>query len=67
MKKIILVYLSLGFVFIFMIMYHGCSELKDNLVMSPALGVHPEGWLNTSDQLFHGKIKIGRASCRERV
>ena len=56
MKKIILVYLSLGFVFVFMIMYHGCSELKDNLVMSPALGVHPEGWLTVASSNFHGQF-----------
>ena len=55
MKKIILLYLSLGFVFLFMIMYHGCSELKDDLVTAPALGIHPADWLNPTEEDFHGK------------
>lgn len=55
MKKILVLYLSFGFIFLFMIMYHGCSELKDDLVMSPALGIHPAGWLNPSTADFHGK------------
>ena len=39
-----------------MIIYHGCSELKDDLVMSPELGIHPAGWLTESSDHFHGKI-----------
>ena len=56
MKKLLVLYLSFGFVFIFMIMYHGCSELKDGLVTAPALSVHSAGWLSPSATNFHGKF-----------
>ncbi len=55
MKKLLILYLSFGFIFLFMIMYHGCSELKDNLVIAPALGIHPAGWVNPTTADFHGK------------
>ncbi|MBC8484884.1 MAG: hypothetical protein H8D45_02460, partial [Bacteroidetes bacterium] len=55
MKKLLVLYLSFGFILLSMIMYHGCSELKDDLVTTPGLSVHSAGWLNPSENDFHGK------------
>lgn len=56
MKKLLVLYLSFGFIFLFLIMYHGCSELKDDLVTVPVLSVHSAGWLNPSATNFHGQF-----------
>jgi predicted CxxxxCH...CXXCH cytochrome family protein len=36
--------------------YIGCSEVENNLVQSPQLGIHPPGWgSDTGSSSFHGK------------
>ena len=55
MKKITILYLSISAVFIIALGYQGCSETEDNLVNSPELGIHPDGWSDTESPDFHGK------------
>jgi len=54
MKKVISFYLSFILVLILGLVYHGCSELEDNLVTSETPGVHGAGWLKPSSENFHG-------------
>lgn len=55
MKKINLLYLIFTFIIAIPVIYQGCSETEDNLVNSPELLTHPDGWADTASQNFHGK------------
>ncbi len=53
MKKITIIYLTL-LVFGLAIFIQSCSQVEDNLVTSPSIGIHPAGWLTKSSPNFHG-------------
>jgi predicted CxxxxCH...CXXCH cytochrome family protein len=53
MKKITIIYLTI-LVFGFAIFIQSCSQVEDNLVTSPSIGIHPAGWLTKSSPNFHG-------------
>jgi len=56
MKKLTIFYIIFFIAIIFTLSYEGCSKVENNLVTSPELGIHPEGWAdNTSSGNFHGK------------
>lgn len=58
MKKMKIFYLLFSFLLSAMLSYQGCSQLDTDAVNVPELGVHPEGWADTTMQdspNFHGK------------
>jgi len=56
MKNIKLLYIVFTVVISIPLIYQGCSETEDNLVNSPELLIHPDGWADTSSHNFHGKF-----------
>ncbi|MBK7159324.1 MAG: hypothetical protein IPH77_12395 [Ignavibacteria bacterium] len=55
MKKINYFYILFSLLIISALGYQGCSEIKDNLVTAPQIGIHPSGWTDTTSGSFHGK------------
>jgi predicted CxxxxCH...CXXCH cytochrome family protein len=55
MKKIISFYLSFVLALMLALIYHGCSEIEDNLITTKTPGIHGAGWLNRASVNFHGK------------
>ena len=55
MKKINYFYILFSLLIISALGYQGCSEIKENLVTAPQIGIHPSGWTDTTSGSFHGK------------
>ena len=68
MKKQIGLYILFMASLAMMLVYHGCSELENDLVAPESPGVHGAGWLNSSSANFHGKYiasqKWDLSSCK---
>lgn len=60
MKKQISLYILFTASLAMMLIYHGCSELENNLVTPDVPGVHGAGWLNPSSPNFHGAFIEGQ-------
>lgn len=54
MKKQISFYILFTASLAMMLIYHGCSELENDLVVPDVPGVHGAGWTNPSSPNFHG-------------
>ena len=67
MKKLKILYLTI-LVFGLAFLIQSCSQVDDNLVTSPSLGIHPAGWLTPTAADFHGKSiadnKWNMSSCK---
>lgn len=55
MKKTLSLYTVFFSLILIFLAYHGCSDIKDNLVTAPFLGIHPQGWITETSSSFHGK------------